>query len=252
MEGFTETFTRTFVMQKSWARSGTLTRIFAEVAEEAYAQWIDEMDNREDEPSDDAYSEKRDEQDSLLIKLGIKSIVFTAMALEAGVFDLAAIHLGDKTANRLDKLDLKGKWLIVPQLVCGRSLAEDGPALNELNSLSMARNDLVHHKSKPFPGYKEVPNPAPNSEAQWTEESIKEVEEFLKNLAKGTARFEGAVRASFPTLVRISLELESLLGNPGPLPRFSRNDEPNDSRTPLLKTVIGDCRARHLKYQGKA
>lgn len=55
----------------------------------------------------------------------VKTNVFSAMALEAAAFDLAAIQLSDKVAaNYLDKMDLLGKGMIVPRLICGRSLTE--------------------------------------------------------------------------------------------------------------------------------
>lgn len=66
------------------------------------------------------------------------------MAIEAAVFDLAAIQLDDKIATvYLDKMDLLGKWMIVPRLICGRSLKEEGPAFNSLRGLVRA------HSSRP-------------------------------------------------------------------------------------------------------
>lgn len=247
MDDFTAVFEKTFHVQKTWARAGTLTRVFAEMAEEAYGAYLREMKNRIPAPCD-GYSVERVEQDELMTKLGINSIVFTAMALEAGIFELAAINLGDATAtDDLDKLDLNSKWSVIPQLVCGRGLVKTGPALNNLSTLIKARNQLVHYKSKPFPGYQ----PDPESPSGWTEQSMMEVEKSLKEIEADSTKFASYVQASFPTLVLVSLELEALIGNTGPLPGFNKkNMGSNTSRSSLLSNLIGDCRAKHRKYHG--
>ncbi|KAA0948940.1 hypothetical protein FQ186_03715 [Pseudomonas sp. ANT_H14] len=250
MGEFTTAFTKTFFVQNTWARSGTLTRVFAEMAEEAYEAYQVEKTNRVREPPEDGYSEKRVEQDDLMTKLGIKSIVFTAMALEAGVFELAAINLGDATTtDYLEKLDINAKWFVVPRLICGHSLAEKGPALNNLSTLIKARNQLVHCKSKPFPGYQ----PDPESPTGWTEQSMKEVEERASEIAADSRKFASYVQASFPTLVLISLELEALIGNSGPLPGFSKGAKHTRAkRSSLLSNLIGEWRKSHSKYHEKA
>ena len=82
---------------------------------------------------------------------GLIAIVFGAMCVEAGAFDYAAIHLGDKyTRQNLDKLDLVSKWTIVTRLVTGKILRSDGKALQYLRALVRARNQLVHVKSVPL------------------------------------------------------------------------------------------------------
>ena len=81
----------------------------------------------------------------------IKTIVFSAMATEAAVYDLGAIQLGDMYFKKnLDKLDLVAKWIVVPKLICGTSLDTDGPGIRNLRVLVKARNALVHHKSLPL------------------------------------------------------------------------------------------------------
>lgn len=248
MSDFTAVFEKTFHVQKTWARAGTLTRVFAEMAEEAHGAYLSEMKNRIPEPRGGGHSVERVAQDDLMTKLGINSIVFTAMALEAGVFELAAINLGDATAtDDLDKLDLNAKWIVIPQLICGRGLAKTGPALNNLTTLIKARNQLVHYKSKPFPGYQ----PDPESPSGWTEQSMMQVEKLAKEIAADSTKFASYVQASFPTLVLVSLELEALIGNTGPLPGFNKkNMGSNTSRSSLLSNLIGDCRAKHRKYHG--
>jgi hypothetical protein len=64
-------------------------------------------------------------------------VLYVAMALEAAIFDLAAIHLGQKYAEEVvDKLDLKGKWLVIPRLICGKGLNEEGPGVQSLSDLT--------------------------------------------------------------------------------------------------------------------
>ena len=123
---------------------------------------------------------------------GIKTIVFSAMAIEAAAYDFAAIQLGDKVAKQyLDKMDIVGKWMIAPRLVCGRSLREDGPAVNGLNSLAAARNALVHHKSK-----------------EWDRAG-----KAVQAMKKRWASFEkDQVPNAFKTLILLSLELDAVLG----------------------------------------
>ena len=87
-------------------------------------------------------------QQRRMLVSAIKTIVFSAMATEAAIFDLGAIHLGDSYARQnLDRLDLVAKWIIVPKLICGTSLDTNGPGIQTLRELVKARNALVHHKS---------------------------------------------------------------------------------------------------------
>ena len=84
-------------------------------------------------------------QNGRMLTAGLKTIVFAAMCIEAAAFDFAATQLSDSYAQRyLDKLDLVSKWVVVPKLICGRSLKESGPSLNALRVLVRARNALVH------------------------------------------------------------------------------------------------------------
>ncbi|MFI8381981.1 hypothetical protein [Pseudomonas sp. NPDC079086] len=227
-------FEKTFYVQESWGRMATLTHLYAEMAEDAYDRYLGEMDNRIPEPSVDENPTDRMEQDDRLAKLGVQAIVFTAMALEAGVFDFAAINLGDGLARgHLDKLTLEGKWRVVPELVCGQSLRENGPALNNLNSLIQARNRLVHHKSKPMP-YGDV----------------LALESAVDDAKKSSKQFEQDVLLSFKTLVLLSLELHDLLGGSTPLPTFSKKSQdlnPHIIRSRHISQVIEKCRVTHRK-----
>ena len=78
-------------------------------------------------------------------------IVFSAMCLEAFIFDYAATHLGDSYVKKyLDKLDLVSKYIVISKLVTGNNFSKDGQAYQGLVTLAKDRNRLVHFKSKEF------------------------------------------------------------------------------------------------------
>ena len=79
----------------------------------------------------------------------IISICFSAMALEAFIYDYAARNLGDGYVSQyLDKLDLTSKWLVVPRLVTGSAIDPGCQAIYLLKDLVKTRNRLDHSKSK--------------------------------------------------------------------------------------------------------
>lgn len=76
-------------------------------------------------------------------------VVFSAMYLEAFIYDYAASCLGDGyVQSHLDKLDMVSKWLVVPRLVTGKQISKDSQAFEALRFLHKSRNSLVHLKSK--------------------------------------------------------------------------------------------------------
>lgn len=84
-----------------------------------------------------------------LAKEVIKMIVFIPIFLEAYIYDLAAIVLGDTYAKRfLDKLDLISKWIIIPKLITQKELDRSKAYFSTFRALVSARNQLVHHKTK--------------------------------------------------------------------------------------------------------
>ncbi len=218
-----------FQIRDSYIRVDTMADTYAEIAEEAFAQFLSETANPVPRPDaiDDDHT-AFDEHERKKGVAGIKTIVFSAMALEAAVFDLAAIQLGDKVAkDYLDKMDLMGKWMIVPRLICGRSLREDGPAVNGLNGLVKARNALVHHKSQ-----------------EWDKAGKAE-----RAMTDRWASFEkDQVPNAFKTMVLLSLEIDAVLESfLGALPFYGKeifNDKP---RAPQVEEVVQRCRNIHRK-----
>jgi hypothetical protein len=73
------------------------------------------------------------------------------MALEAFFYDYAAEHLGDAfVQEHIDRLDLRSKFLVFPQLVCGKRPEKANKTYGQLTNLVSLRNLLVHFKSRPF------------------------------------------------------------------------------------------------------
>jgi hypothetical protein len=198
---------------------------YCEIAEEEFGCFLFEKGNPVPKP--EWLSEPTDYNDQKARKqvAGIKTIVFSAMALEAAAFEFATLQLGERLAkDYLDKLDVVGKWLVVPRLVCGRSLNEDGPAINGLKGLVKARNALVHHKSKEW-----------NGEYAHTD-AINAQRAQLEQVQ---------VPNAFKTLILLSLELNAVLETDGPLPAFEDNWIHATPRNVLVAEVVHRCREVH-------
>jgi len=82
---------------------------------------------------------------------GIIAVTFSGMTVEAFLYDFAAEKLGDKFVQTyLDKLEPKAKFLVYPQLVCGKQPDKSRQPFAALSNLVTFRNELVHFKSKFF------------------------------------------------------------------------------------------------------
>lgn len=83
---------------------------------------------------------------------GIETIVFSALTLEALVYDFGARNLGDEFAHRhLDKLDTPSKWVVTTQLVSGKEFPKSDHSYETMRRLFKTRNELVHAKSAALP-----------------------------------------------------------------------------------------------------
>ena len=75
-------------------------------------------------------------------------IVFSAIAVEAYIYDYVSRNLSDAfVKNYLDKLDPVSKWVIIPRLVIGKELPREHRWFDILKKLIKQRNRLVHEKS---------------------------------------------------------------------------------------------------------
>ncbi|CAD0261273.1 hypothetical protein HBO43_27205 [Pseudomonas veronii] len=217
--------TKPLAVRDSWVLVDTMVDTYCEIAEEAFSCFLFEMDNSVPRPQWPSDATAYDGQKTRKTVAGIKTIVFSAMALEAAAFEFATIQLGERLAKTyLDKLDVVGKWLVIPRLVCGRSLHEDGPAINGLKSLVRARNALVHHKSK-----------------EWDRTHV-----HIDTMDAQREKFEKLqVPNAFKTLILLSLELNAVLETDGPLPAFEDGWIHATPRNSLVEKVVHRCREVH-------
>ena len=93
-------------------------------------------------------------------KFMIVVIVFSAIAIEAYIYDYAARHFSDSfVKNYIDKLDLISKWVIVPRLVTVKGLPREHKWFELIKDLVRERNSIVHSKSSEVPaGFENAKN----------------------------------------------------------------------------------------------
>lgn len=172
------------------------------------------------------------------LALAVEIIVFANMCLEAAAYDYAAWHLGDAfTSAHLDRLDLIGKWTIIPRLIA-RNDVELAPATYELErGLVRRRNALVHHKSRSM---------------LWGAEELAKFAVAADKRERDTIfGAQGALKA----VILLSLDLDRTMGGRtvNPLPAFGR-DAPRHGpeRHPSLGPLIDRCRLIDLRMRRKA
>lgn len=218
-------------------RAGSMVETFADIAEQAFGNFLDEAIDPAATvglSTFEAHRRLRDRKKRRQAS-GIKTIVFSAMAIEAAAFEFTALVLGDKVAKGdLDKGGLVRKWVTGTGKVCGQSLDVNGPAIKGLECLVKARNALVHHKSK-------LENEAGTVWESMTTEWARVEKDEVPN--------------AFKTLVLLSLELEALPS--GFVGIFPYRDEGlrvppgfiNDYLPhPRVKEVINHCRDIHREH----
>ncbi len=74
-------------------------------------------------------------------------VVFSEMAIEAYInyYGISRLGSGFYTSH-IDRLDLRSKWVIVPQLVTGKQFPKTGQGYGLLSRLVKNRNSMVHKK----------------------------------------------------------------------------------------------------------
>ncbi|TXD63497.1 hypothetical protein FUT88_02310 [Ralstonia sp. TCR112] len=220
-----------FKIETTWSRVNNLARLYFDIAQTSFLDLKKEEQNPIPTPSFDEDPTDHLRQERRILAEAIKTTVFSAMACEAGIYDLAAIHLGDKYATKvLDKLDVIAKWLVVPRLICGKSLELGGPAINGLRSLVPARNRLVHAKS--LPGFTDA----------------SDQKQLQAVIDAGDKQMSQIVQSAVPavqTVILLSLELNRVMGVPsGVLPFFERDFYDMNERPAgcPIKELIVECR----------
>jgi hypothetical protein len=196
-------FSEHLIAQESFARLGSLSWTYFEIAQAAYAAFLVDEAQTLPQPGPDDDPTLWIDQERRMTVVGIKTIVFAAMCVEAAAYDFSAIQFGDRyAAQYLDKLDLVSKWVVAPRLLSGKSLREHGPALNALRSLVRVRNRLVHSKSVAY---------GPETLAKTMRDNSQDP-------------FSADVHNAFKVLVLLALEMKELLGFNCPgLPMFGKD-----------------------------
>jgi hypothetical protein len=169
---------------KSFVRVG-LDGFYYEIARENYARYFEfekeAASLKLDDPLDLAASEFeiRTNQD----KCALIAICFSAMCVEAFIYDYAARHTSDSYVQKyLDRLDLAGKWVVIPKLVTGKEFPRNSTAFDSLKFLIKMRNKLVHFKSSNPPTEQEILTKGLSHERDDTTKTVKRCFEAIKQL----------------------------------------------------------------------
>jgi len=115
----------------------------------------------------------------------VQPVIFAGMCLEATLYDLAACLFGEEFAQRTEKLDPLGKFVVLAQCVDKKAPKKSHAAYQSIQALVTARNRLVHYKSQPVP-----------------EENLSE---FMVQATKAHTQHVSGIAASFRALVLLSL-----------------------------------------------
>jgi hypothetical protein len=132
---------------------------FTEIAREQYQKWLSiKSALQEIEKNALSGTDDKDKEFEILHLEGEANkcftlvIVFSAIAVEAYIYDYASRNLSDTyVKNYLDKLDPVSKWGIIPRLITGKELPRDHRWFEILNKLIKQRNSIVHEKSSSPP-----------------------------------------------------------------------------------------------------
>jgi hypothetical protein len=205
--------------QEDKSRLGGYSRIYCEFSEKEFSNSV-EIEERWKKEGDILV---RSELQDLHFKAGVKTILFAALGVEAAINDYAAWQLGDNYFDtHLSSLDVLSKWVVIPKLVCGKSIDKSGPAYSALKQLITARNDLVHNKSR------HLDLSAPN------------LTEKLEKRSKG---FDANIYSAYRAVVLLSLTMEKLLGHRyNPLKSFDRKVNLMLDIPENIIGVVNECR----------
>lgn len=161
--------------------------------------------------------------EDLHFEAGVKTILFAALSVEAAINDYAAWQLGDSYFDKhLSSLDVLSKWVVIPKLVCGKSIDKSGPAYSSLKKLISARNDLAHNKSR----HLNLSDP-----------------DLAEKLEKRSKDFDANVYNAYRAIVFLSLTMDKVVGHRyNPLKSFDRKVNHALDLPENIIGVVNECR----------
>ncbi len=121
--------------------------LFVEIAAESFLNaenaYIEINKQTNMEPND-----KTHELASIIRKECIKTVCFSAMALESFINTLAASYISESFAETIDRLDVQSKWILTIRLGAGIELSRGEKPIQRIIQCVQKRNAFVHNKSK--------------------------------------------------------------------------------------------------------
>ncbi|BFM18393.1 hypothetical protein R50073_45760 [Maricurvus nonylphenolicus] len=209
----------------SYSRMGGLQYVYFEVAQEEYVKCLD-VEALDDS---DLHESEKTELSYKATGHAVKAIVFSALCVEASINNYAGIHLGDSYCeNHLYSMDVISKWVVIPKLVCGKSIDKSGPAFGALKRLIKARNKLVHNKSQEF-------DPT----------SISDLGQYLEKRDK---TFKDDFESSLRALYLMCMEMDFLLGQMhNPIRTLDKEFNPCLDMPKQVKPLFDECKNIVLK-----
>jgi len=141
-------------MKYGYFRTNVVYSSYVEIAAEEFLKYIKLIEEKKNLNSIENFDE---EQDCILEKRihqsYIKIIIFAGLAVEAYIYDVAAIELTDKfVLKHLDKLSVQDKYVVIARIISGKNIDTSKEWYSLLKKMISARNDLVHSKTKAVDG----------------------------------------------------------------------------------------------------
>ena len=211
--------------RESSARSNVLYGTYFKIAETDFCNCLEVLAIDQSPLNED----ERYKLEKEVNNFALKAIVFAAMSVESAINDYAGKHLGDKYYQQhLASLDLISKWIIIPRLVCERSIDKSGAAYNSLKTLVSARNKLVHNKSE--------------------EINFSDPYAVIKKQEKRSEEFKRDFHSSLKTLYLLSMEMDFVVGQmQNPLGTLDSAFNPCLEVPELAKELFKNCKDTVLK-----
>lgn len=206
--------------QEEKSRLGGYSYAYGEFAEKEFSKSI-EIEEQWKKEQDELI---RSDLEDMHFEAGIKTILFSALSVEAAINDYAAWQLGDSYFDKhLSSLDVLSKWVVIPKLVCGKSIDKSGPAYSSLKKLITSRNELAHNKSRHI----DISDP-----------------NLTEKLEKRSADFDANIYNAYRAIVLLSLTMDKLVGHGyNPLKSFDRKVNLMLNIPENIKRVVNECKS---------